>query len=94
MGNLASVNYVTEKVDGALSFRVKSNEYFIPMGDAIDVEAEKAKLEEELKYTEGFLKSTNRNMLIVSTSIDELIFNMNNYKAPKISKVVNTVASK
>jgi valyl-tRNA synthetase len=57
LGNLAGINYITEKVDAALSFRVKSNEYFIPMGDAIDVEVEKAKLEEELKYTQGFLKS-------------------------------------
>ena len=57
MGNISAINYVTESVDGALSFRVKSNEYFIPMVGAIDVEAEKAKLEEELKYTQGFLKS-------------------------------------
>jgi valyl-tRNA synthetase len=57
MGNISAISYVTENVEGALSFRVKSNEYFIPMGDAIDVEAEKAKLAEELKYTQGFLKS-------------------------------------
>ncbi len=43
---------------------------------------------------EGFLKSTNRNMLLVSSSIEELLFKMNNYKAPKVSKVINTVASK
>jgi valyl-tRNA synthetase len=57
MGNIASLDYISEKLDAALSFRVKSNEYFIPMGDAIDTEAEKAKIEEELKYTQGFLKS-------------------------------------
>ena len=57
MGNISEISYVTSSVDGALSFRVKSNEYFIPMVGAIDVEAEKAKLEEELKYTQGFLKS-------------------------------------
>ena len=57
MGNISKIDYVSEKVDKALSFRVKSNEYFIPMGGAIDVEAEKAKLEEELKYNQGFLKS-------------------------------------
>jgi len=43
---------------------------------------------------EGFLKASNRNMLIVSENVEELIHKMNNYKAPKISKVINTVASK
>ena len=41
LGNTTSINYVTEKVDGALSFRVKSNEYFIPMGDTIDEKQKK-----------------------------------------------------
>ena len=40
----------------------KSNDYFIPVGGAIDVEAEIAKLEEELKYTEGFLNSVNKKL--------------------------------
>ena len=40
-----------------MSFRVKSNEYFIPIAGNIDVEAEIAKLTEELNYTKGFLKS-------------------------------------
>ena len=53
--NTAAISYVTDKVDGA-SFRVKSNEYFVPVAiDAIDVEAETAKLTAELKRAEGFL---------------------------------------
>ena len=36
---------------------VKSNEYFIPLGASIDVEAELDKLKKELDYTKGFLKS-------------------------------------
>jgi valyl-tRNA synthetase len=62
MGNTHAINYVTDKVDGALSFRVKSNEYFIPMSGAIDVAAEKIKLEEELTYTQGFLKSVQAKL--------------------------------
>jgi len=62
LGNLSSIEYVTEKVDGALSFRVKSNEYFIPMTSDINVEEEKAKIEEELKYIEGFLKSVQKKL--------------------------------
>jgi valyl-tRNA synthetase len=57
LGNITSLAYVSEKVDGALSFRVKSNEYFIPITGNIDVASEIAKLTEELNYTKGFLKS-------------------------------------
>lgn len=42
---------------------------------------------------EGYLKQTNRNMLIVGNSVDELLQKMNNYKAPEISHVINKVVS-
>lgn len=57
LGNITALEYVSDKVDGALSYRVRSNEYFIPMTGNIDVAAEIAKLTEELNYTKGFLKS-------------------------------------
>ena len=60
--NLSQISYVDTSVDGALSFRVKSNEYFVPIGGAIDVEAEIQKIEEELKYTRGFLKSVQKKL--------------------------------
>ncbi len=62
LGNITALEYVSDKVDGALSFRVKSNEYFIPITGAIDVEQEIAKLTEELKYTQGFLKSVQAKL--------------------------------
>jgi valyl-tRNA synthetase len=57
LGNISALDYVSDKVEGALSFRVKSNEYFIPITGNINVEEEIAKLTEELNYTKGFLKS-------------------------------------
>ncbi len=60
--NVSEITYVSEAVEGALSFRVKSNEYFIPMSGAIDVEAEIKKLQEELKYTKGFLMSVQKKL--------------------------------
>ncbi len=57
LGNIVSLEYITVKIDGALTYRVKSNEYFIPVSGTIDVAAEIAKLTEELKYTQGFLRS-------------------------------------
>ena len=59
LGNVSEIAFAKAPLDGALSFRVKSNEYFIPLAGAIDVEAEIAKIEEELKYTKGFLKSVS-----------------------------------
>lgn len=57
LGNLSGIVYTEEKMPGAITFRVGSNEYFIPVQGTIDIEAEKEKLLEELRYTEGFLKS-------------------------------------
>jgi len=48
----------------------------------------------EVMVKEGFLKQNNKDMLLVSDTIDELMYKMNHYTAPKMSKVVNTVASK
>ncbi|WP_339654299.1 class I tRNA ligase family protein, partial [uncultured Salegentibacter sp.] len=62
MGNIDAFSYVDKQVEGALSFRVKSNEYFIPIAGSIDVEAEIEKLEEELKYNQGFLNSVEKKL--------------------------------
>jgi valyl-tRNA synthetase len=57
LGNISQMEYISEKISGALSFRVKSNEYFIPVTGAVNIDEEIAKLAEELNYTRGFLKS-------------------------------------
>ncbi len=59
---VSEINIVDAVVDGALSFRVKSNEYFIPIGGAIDIAGEIQKIEEELKYTRGFLISVQKKL--------------------------------
>ena len=40
---------------------------------------------------EGYLKPQNRKLLLVGTSVDELMQKMNNYKAPEIEHVINKV---
>jgi valyl-tRNA synthetase len=62
LANAQEINFVCEKVNGALSFMVKANEYFIPMGELLDVDAEIARLEEELKYNQGFLNSVMKKL--------------------------------
>jgi valyl-tRNA synthetase len=41
---------------------VDGNEYYIPFGETIDVEAEKKKITDELEYTKGFLQSVQRKL--------------------------------
>ncbi len=62
LGNLSKLETVNKGMDGALTFRVKSNEYFIPISGAIDIEAEIRKLTEELQYTRGFLQSVQKKL--------------------------------
>ena len=57
LGNISNYSTSSEKIDGAITFRVKSNEYFIPVSGAINIEEEISKLSEELVYAKGFLKS-------------------------------------
>jgi hypothetical protein len=40
---------------------------------------------------EGYLKQANRNMLLIGTSVDELMQKMHNYKAPEIIHIINKV---
>jgi valyl-tRNA synthetase len=57
LANLSSLNYTKDKVEGALSFMVKSTEFYVPMGSNINPEEEKERLAKELEYNKGFLKS-------------------------------------
>ncbi|GHS98566.1 valine--tRNA ligase [Bacteroidia bacterium] len=57
MANLSSIEKVREKAPGAVSFLVKTTELAIPVGNAINIEEELAKLETDLHYQRGFLKS-------------------------------------
>jgi uncharacterized protein (TIGR00730 family) len=45
----------------------------------------------EVMVTEGYLKQSNKEMLIVSDSVDELCSLMLNYKAPLMTKIINKV---
>jgi valyl-tRNA synthetase len=62
MANLSTLEPVTNEVPGAASFRVKSTNFYVPMDGFIDVEEELKKLEEELKYTKGFLLSVMKKL--------------------------------
>ncbi len=96
LGNIESINYTTQAIEGALTFRVKSNEYFIPMAGAIDIETEIKKLTEELNYTEGFLKSVQNklsNERFVAGAPEQVITNERNKEADALAKIETIKAS-
>jgi len=62
MCNLKEITTANGEMAGAMSFIVNAIEYFIPLGDLVNVEEEVKKMEEELKYTQGFLMSVQKKM--------------------------------
>ncbi|WP_289119118.1 valine--tRNA ligase [uncultured Bacteroides sp.] len=62
MCNLSSIDIVENKADGAASFMVGTTEYAVPLGNMIDVEAEIARMEAELKHKEGFLQGVLKKL--------------------------------
>ncbi|MBJ7879072.1 valine--tRNA ligase [Gelidibacter salicanalis] len=90
MGNISKMESVTDAVDGALSFRVHANEYFIPISGAINVEEEIKKLNDELSYTEGFLKSVQKklsNERFVNNAPEQVLQNERNKEADALAKI-------
>ncbi|MDC1379555.1 valine--tRNA ligase [Algibacter sp.] len=96
LGNLESIEDTSETIEGALTFRVKSNEYFIPMVGAIDVEAEIKKLTEELNYTQGFLKSVQKklsNERFVAGAPEQVVASEKKKEADALAKMETLKAS-
>ena len=90
LGNISEMTSVSSGVEGALTFRVKSNEYFIPIEGTIDVAQEILKLKEELKYTQGFLKSVQgklKNQKFVSGAPQQVVDNERKKEADAIAKI-------
>ncbi len=62
MCNLSAIQSVASKTEGAASFMVGTTEYAVPLGNLIDVEAEIARMEAELKHKEGFLQGVMKKL--------------------------------
>ena len=78
MCNLEAIEAITEKDPTAEAFIVKTTQYFVPMGDQIDKDAELKKLADELTYLEGFLASVMKklsNERFVSSAPEKVVAN-------------------
>lgn len=90
LGNVSAISYVEKATEGAISFRVKANEYFIPILDKINIEEEIKKLETELHYAEGFLKSVRAklsNEKFVNSAPAQVVENERKKEADTLAKI-------
>jgi valyl-tRNA synthetase len=62
VANVSAISEVKEKPAGALSFMVGTMECFVPMPDNVNKDEELKKLQEDLKYAEGFLNSVLKKL--------------------------------
>ncbi|RZA03559.1 MAG: valine--tRNA ligase [Sphingobacteriaceae bacterium] len=63
LANLNGFDLVDDKVNGAISFLVATDEFFVPFAENIDPQAEAERLQKEKEYLLGFLKSVNAKLL-------------------------------
>ncbi len=62
MANVSDIEVVAEKIEGAFTFIVKNDEFFVPVEGSLDVEKEKEEIQKEIDYTEGFLNSVMKKL--------------------------------
>ena len=96
MVNVSTITTVTNAVAGAVSFRVKSNEYFVPLSDAVDTTVELGKLEEELLRAQGFLMSVQKklsNERFVANAAAEVVDLERQKEADALAKIETIRAS-
>tara|TARA_B100002052_G_scaffold182389_1_gene166084 strand:+ start:5433 stop:8042 length:2610 start_codon:yes stop_codon:yes gene_type:complete len=81
LGNLVSMNSVSKKPNSSFSFMVNSSEFFIPIYNTIDIENEIKKIQKELDYNKGFLKSVQSkldNEKFINNAPEKVIINEKN----------------
>jgi valyl-tRNA synthetase len=76
LANLSALKYSKDKIEGAFSFMIKSTEFYVPLSNNIDAGEEKERINKELEYNKGFLKSVQvklANERFVQNAKPELI---------------------
>lgn len=90
LANLSEYGEVNREMPGALSFRVKSAEFYIPVSKHADTGEEIQKLKSELEYTRGFLTSVEkklRNECFVKNAPSSVVENEQKKKADAEAKI-------
>jgi len=90
LANISEVEFVNDKITGAVSFMVGNDEFFIMLNEEIDIDAEIERLNTELNYLMGFLKAVDSklgNERFVQNAKPEVVANEQNKKADAESKI-------
>jgi valyl-tRNA synthetase len=90
LGNLSHINFVEDKVAGAANFMVSTDEFFIPLSNNIDAEAERQRLQKDKEYLLGFLQAVDRklsNEKFVNNAKPEVIENEKKKKVDAEAKL-------
>ncbi len=90
MGNMETVETVNDAPQGSWSFIVDTVEYFIPAAGQVDTTELKTKLEAELLYTQGFLKSVTAklsNERFVNGAPEQVVANERKKQADAEAKI-------
>ena len=88
--NLESIAYVDEKVDGAFGFMVGRHRFYIPFGESFDLEAEREKIQKDLTYQQGFLRSVRgklSNDRFVSGAPESVVANEKKKESDALAKI-------
>jgi valyl-tRNA synthetase len=60
--HLSEVGFVSEKMEGSVSFMINTTEFYIPVGDKIDIESERIKILTDLDHYRGFLSAVMKKL--------------------------------
>jgi valyl-tRNA synthetase len=91
LANIAQISFVSDKPAGAAAFMAGTDEFFVPLSENIDAEAEKERITKELDYLNGFLKSVDAklsNERFVQNAKPEVVTNEQQKKADAEAKIV------
>ncbi|MFK7971146.1 MAG: valine--tRNA ligase [Bacteroidia bacterium] len=85
----ANISFTDEAIAGAGSFRIGTHELFVPAA-AVDSDAERTKIEEEIKYQEGFLNIVRKklgNERFVQNAPDQVVASERKKEASALAKL-------
>ncbi len=90
LANISQIEFVNYKIAGATTFMAGTDEFYVSLTEDIDIDAERERLEKEIEYLEGFLKSVNAklsNERFIQNAKAEVIENERQKKADAEEKI-------
>ena len=90
LANISTSQFVKEPVSGASTFMAGKDEFFISLENNIDVDSERDRLEKEIDYLNGFLRSVEAklsNERFVQNAKEEVVENERRKKEDALSKL-------